>query len=81
MCHEHRHPVGNLDTLSDLQPHRVNDTWPDLQRPPRTDGLDEHREDPVTDPAELAEIAQDFGDTVAVDDVVDLGPAGTEVDS
>jgi type IV secretory pathway VirB4 component len=32
----------------------------------------------TTDPAELAEIAQDFGDP-AMDDVVDLGPAGSEV--
>ncbi|WP_410611057.1 VirB4 family type IV secretion system protein [Amycolatopsis sp. lyj-109] len=32
----------------------------------------------TTDPAELAEIAHDFGDP-AVEDVIDLGPAGSEV--
>ncbi|MEU0533471.1 hypothetical protein [Amycolatopsis tolypomycina] len=66
--------------MSDIHKRRLRRTWPEQQRPDTRDGQREPRELPATDPAELAEIAQDFGDP-AVDDVVDLGPADAEVES
>jgi hypothetical protein len=48
------------------------------QRPDVRDGQRERRELPATDPAELAKIAHNFDDP-AVEDIIDLGPAGSEV--
>ncbi|GAB3000772.1 hypothetical protein LWP59_37340 [Amycolatopsis acidiphila] len=52
--------------------------WPAPQRRQRTASTDEHREVPVTDPAELARFAEhdpDATDSGLADAYVDLGPA------
>ncbi|WP_410648018.1 hypothetical protein [Amycolatopsis sp. cmx-4-54] len=62
----------------------MNDIPPDLQRPHRTEVHNKHREDPITDPAELATFADQDPDATnngLADAYIDLGPADAAVDT
>ncbi|WP_275295918.1 hypothetical protein, partial [Amycolatopsis sp. La24] len=48
---------GNPDVMSESPHHRVRARWPAPQRRQRTASTDEHREVPVSDPAEIAEFS------------------------
>jgi hypothetical protein len=79
MRHEFRHPVGNLDGMSDLQRHRVNSAWLEQQHLTTRDSQRERRELPASNPAELAAYAKDAdtGESDGEQPYVDLGFAGS----
>lgn len=79
--HEPRHPVENLDGVSDSRHWRVQGTWPEQQRPAISNGQKKLREIPATNPAELAGYAADGEADDSADpeqSYIDLGWAGDD---